>query len=332
MSLHLTTRQVNFIDWPKIEAAFNHTFKTTRTPECWRWRYQSNHLNHDSSNILCSSSVCLSDSGNVVAFAGGNTHRALFFKNHIEVIIGADNFSVPQLHKNISKGSSSLIRVIDEFHKNNINKYSVAVGFAPQRRSKLGVILSYEHIFKNSSWFSLEIKSVLNSIGSKCIVTRADFSNIHWDIFWERRKSLVQSAILRDQNFLNWRFNSKYGNTYWKFAVNTADSDVPLGYVVVTPRSDEVAVIVDCAFTNDFPIIRDALQKINNWLYYKGIRRVETFSTPGCPEFEVWSILGFNPFEATFGVLPIFRVYNKDISNNDFQDSFAMTLADGDLF
>lgn len=332
MNNYYKTRQVNSKDWPKIEAAFPHAFKAPRTPECWRWRYQYNDLLVDSSNIFFASSVCLGDLDRVLAFAGGSPHKAIYCNNQIEVVIGLDNFSVPKIQKDLSKRNSPFLRVTEEFHKNNINKYSLAIGFASERRSKLGLKLNSEYVFTTSLWFSLSIKSFIKSVGSKCIVTKADFSNSHWNSFWESRSSFIHSSIVRDQNFLNWRFNSKYGNKYWKFAVHKVDSEVPLGYVVLSPRSDDVAVIVDCAFPNDFPIIRDAFQKINNWLYYKGIRRVETFSTPGCPEFNTWSILGFTPFEANFGALPIFRIYNENISKSKFLDLYAMTLADGDLF
>ncbi len=328
MSTGYLARQACASDWVKIASAFSHSFTTFREQDVWNWRYQLLRPSLD----FVSASVCVTPVGEVVGFCAATVHEASYNYRPVKVLISRDSFSRPLSVKTLGKSASPFLLANREFNQHNSLRYDIALGFGSHRRSILGIKTSGATPFSTGQWLGINLQGVNKTSGSICMVQKADFSDDVWNSFWTLRAQDIQLGIVKDQFFLNWRFNPKQGNEYWSFAFFSATTSIPLGYVVLTPKSKEVAVIVDSAFPRDLDNIRHALQKIQNWLYYKGIRRVETFSTPGCPEYQIWPLLGFQTFEIDLQTMPIFKSYHAQLSDSIIQASYAMTLADSDLY
>jgi hypothetical protein len=324
MKNNFSSREVSKNDWPSIRAKYtNQNFKF-RHPESWEWFYQ---LFPEISNFaIAYASFNLANE--VVGFIGGALHGAVYKNISIEALIIKDIFSISTPTYPITINSYPLSSTYEVFFEKLKYRNTLAIGFAPLKLEDHVNQLDNFHSFTSSCWFEIKLLGIIEVIGSSCTVKQTDFSENNWNTFWELRSKRIQFGIKRDQKFLHWRYHKKQGNIYWSFAVYSPITHIPIGFIVLSPRMNQTAIIVDCAFNEDLATIRDSLQKIQNWLYYKGIRRIETLSSPGCPEFEVWKVLGFKPYEPEINAKPFYKCFNTMIKDSFVNESFALTLGD----
>jgi hypothetical protein len=139
-------------------------------------------------------------------------------------------------------------------------------------------------------------------------------------------------SLVRDSQFLAWRFADQQGKTYWRFGLHGLDSQTPLGYIVLTMAEPNRAILVDAILPNTIEQARDGLVQINRWLFSKGVRSVDTFCGTACPENLVWTAMGLRSIDSPLPVMPVYRIYDSAISDLRFIQDYAFTLADSDLF
>ncbi len=325
---NFSTRQAKRSDWPHIQEAFARSFSTFRSKQTWDWRYHLGSRNDE--QISCA--VCLNAVDDIVGFVGGTVHAGVLQGRPIQVVIARDAFSVPNLVSSLGPRSSPFIWAEKCFHQHNAHQHALALGFGTQRRTRLGIRLGLAQPFTNGQWLGVDLLGASTISGVSCRVAPTDFSSALWNSFWVHRSPSIHLGIVRNQPFLHWRYHAAQGRTYWSFAISTFESEVPVGFVVLTTKSAGTAIVVDIACNSGFKVLRDALQQIQRWLFFRGFKRVEMFSSRGCPEFDLWPALGFQSIRFDWPSVPVFNSYDFVVNQSEVNQLYAMNLGDSDLF
>lgn len=321
----MTPRPLTDSDWPAVEAAFAHSFRDCRLPAVWAWRYL-----RASGNWL--GWVVPAPDGGIAAFVGGSLHRGWCYGKEATFILGRDGFTHPAWRGQLSGRRGLFARTEREFLAACAAHGPLCLGFILDRRLKLGELLGINRPYRSGHWYRLHLSPGAMAGGCSALVRPADFGAACWDDFWERRKAAVRCSLVRDSEFLNWRFDVRQGREYWRFALTAVDSTVPLGYIVLTDSGAGRAVLVDAAFVCTQQAARDGWQQVVAWLWRRGIREVITFVGAGCPERVLWPMLGFVVCEPPLPTAPAYWLTDETLSPELFERDYALTLADSDLF
>ncbi len=316
-------------DWESVESAYAHSFNDCRTSAVWDWRFQRQQL----AQTGWRGWVCPAPGGEgVAAFVGGSLHRGWMDGTDIRIVLARDNFTHPTW-RGLSSGRRGLFPKTEEaFHQDCQQEAALCLGLGLDRRVRLGTLLGIAKTYPCGYWYRSTLNREPNPAGHTCMAVPTTFVEPHWNALWYQRRQQVRMSLVRDANFLAWRFADQQGRDYWRFGLHDVTRGTPLGYVVLTSAEPGRAILVDAILPISPQQVRDGLRQINRWLHEHDVSTVDTFCGAGCPENSVWPAMGFLPIEAPLPVLPVYRIYDASISDIRFVRDYAFTLADSDLY
>lgn len=321
-------RPVQSGDWAAVDAAFAHSFLACRPPKVWDWRYQRSLPGA----AFYRAWLAQGPDGRVLGFFGGTLHRCITHGRDGLALIGRDIFTLPHGVTGLGPRGSALIRAETAFHEACAAEAIYCAGFGLESRARISGVRRVTTTLTSGGWWTRRLAPPAGFVGSSCRAELTDFASPQWDRFWERRKERIAIGLVRDREFLSWRFDDRQGQGYWRFVLRNFTTDVPLGYLCLVAHTHDTAVIVDAALPMEVQYGRDAMRQVEQWLHGRGVRKILTFSSPGCPEFPLWPTLGFEPCAAPMATVPLYKCYRPDIESAAFDGGYAMTLADSDLF
>jgi hypothetical protein len=322
-------RPMSNADWTSVESAYAHSFSDCRSAAVWDWRFQRRMpMQSGWRGWICPAP----DGDDVAAFSGGSMHRGWLAGSDISIVLSRDSFTHPSWRALASGRRGLFARTEDAFHQACKSDATLCLGIGLDRRVRLGALLGISTPYPGGQWYRQELERDPPSAGRSCTVLPTDFHELHWSALWQLRRSRVRMSLVRDTNFLAWRFADQQGRTYWRFGLYGLDSQTPLGYLVLTMAEPNRAILVDAILPESTQQARDGLRQINRWLVSRGVRWVDTFCGTACPEFSTWPTMGFRSINPPLPVMPVYRIYDASISDLRFVQDYAFTLADSDLY
>ncbi|MDD2610183.1 MAG: hypothetical protein PHX60_10935 [Giesbergeria sp.] len=324
-------RAMTEADWPAVQAGFMHSFLDHRAPAIWAWRYQL-HLPGQSGWIAA---ISQANDGTLAAFVGASVHRCWIHGQELPLLLVRDHYSHPLWRGRVGAARQGpLVMAAKTFHAMaDANAVALAVGIGLDRTTRLEHLLGLCSLYQNGSWWQLTLPAAHKpNYGHAVQVLATDFSEPIWNDFWAERRQGLKAALVRDQAFLAWRFADRQGRCYWRFALWSVLSAVPVGFVVLTPTDAGQAVLVDIMLPEQPQAVRDAWNPIVQWLQARGISQVRTFLGKACPAYAWLARWGFVPLEAPLPVQAVYRSYSALPEGIDLNQDYAFTLADSDLY
>lgn len=322
----LECRAVTHADWPRVQAGFAHSFLNCHTPETWAWKFRTHDDRGWRGWIAQEKSTQA-----VVAFLGGSVHSAQLGDKSAPIVLPSDSYS----HPNWRSGGKRSPYIVNEtaFHTHQRGFAALSVGFGLDRRMQLAFRLQRNsHPFEGGAWMQFLPTSGFPPHGCSIQLTSTDFTGSEWNALWQQRSRQKVWGLIRDQAFLSWRFDARQGHRYHRFAIRSATSAVPLGYVVLRLIGAGNAVLVDSVFPTALQQQRDTWNGLTAWLNQRGIKRVITFISRACPELQSLKDFGWTDCASPMPVMPGFTIYEQHLSQDEINHKYAMTLADSDLY
>lgn len=320
----LRLRPLVATDWPAVEAGYAHSFMDCRPPAVWDWRFRR----HDP-QAWCGS-VAESPVGELACFIGASVHRLWMDGQDARALVARDHYSLPAWRVGVRL--TPFVRTEQAFHAHAAASAQLCLGMGLDRRVRRGIVLGINTLYDAGQWLQIQLPRALDRPGCSLQVSPTHFETPGWDGLWAHRRSQVRLSLVRDREFLAWRFADAQGRPYWRFALHSLAQTEPLGYLVLTPHGPGQAVLVDAVLPRAPQQVRDALAQVAHWLSRLGVYQILGFMGPGCPEHGLLRAAGFVPVAAPLPVLPVYRLYQPLPSGLDFERDYAFTLADSDLF
>jgi hypothetical protein len=324
-------RAMTEADWPAVQTGFMHSFLDHRASAIWAWRYQQHLSNHSG----WQAAISQVNDGTVAAFVGASVHRCWMQGQQWPLLLVRDHYSHPFWRGRIGTARQGpLVLAAKMFHAiADTNAVALAVGIGLDRTTRLEHLFGLCSLYQGGSWWQLTLPATHKpDYGYAVQVVHTDFSEPVWDSFWAERRQGIKAALVRDQAFLAWRFDDRQGRCYWRFALWSVLSAVPVGFVVFTPTAAGQAVLVDIMLPEQPQAVRDAWNQITQWLQQRGISQVSTFLGKACPAYPWLGRLGFVPTKPPLPVQAVYRSYSALPQGIDLDQDYAFTLADSDLY
>lgn len=324
----ISLRPMTEEDWPAVRAGFMHSFRDHRTDAVWDWRYQ--RTTPGSWHAV----VGATPNGEIATFVAGSCHRAwIRGRGPAMVAISRDNYTAPQW-RGISSGRSGLFARATRLYFDSLpDDVSFGVGVGNVRSVRLTGRLGIDQPCKAAAWHHCTPSQELLR-GSSCLIHPCKFSadTAAWNRLWETRKHVQRAGLVRDGDFLAWRFDARQGNEYWCFSIRSAFVPDPLGYLVLTPYGTNAAMLVDAVLPQRPEQVRDAWAQVCARLGERGIARIWTLMSSANPEATLLPFMGFRPSDPPLAVLPAYWTDPACPDTATFERDYCFTLADSDLF
>ena len=320
----LVLRPMQDADWPAVEAGYAHSFMDCRAPQVWDWRFRR----HDP-QAWCGW-VAVSPEGELACFIGASAHRLWLAGQEAQVLVARDHYSLPAWRVGVRQ--TPFVRTEHAFHAHAATSARLCLGMGLDRRVRRGAALGVNTVYTSGQWLQIQLPRAVDRPGCSLQVRSTHFDEPGWDRLWAHRRQRTPLSLVRDREFLAWRFHDAQGRTYWRFALHSLAQPDPLGYLVLTPQGPNQAVLVDAALPVAPQQVRDALAQVAQWLARLGVHHILSFMGPACPEFGLLRAAGFTPTPPPQPVLPVYRLYQPLPDGLDFERDYAFTLADSDLY
>lgn len=319
-----TVREMSHVDWPRVQAGFAHSVLDCHTPETWTWKFGT-----DTPNGWRAWVACHPEDG-VIAFLGATAQRAQLKGIAVTTLHCSDTFTHPRWHSCGQHAPHVHIETAFQAHQQGFAALSLDFGL--DSRMKLGFLSGNLLPFHGGTWLQSLVRSSAARPGDSVQLDITHFESPEWTGLWAQRGHHMRWSLVRDHAFLAWRFDPRQGRAYHCFALRSATTPLPLGYVVVRLIGSAQAVLIDCVLPPQLQQVRDAWGLLGLWLGRQGIQRVITYMADACPEQRALRQLGWSPCQPPLPVLPGFTLYDSRYSAEDINRHYAFTLADTDLY
>lgn len=321
---HYTVREMSHADWPLVQAGFAHSFLDCHTPETWAWKFRTDTPNGWRAWVACH------PQDGVIAFLGATAQRAQLNGADVTVLHGSDSFSHPRWRD--GGKHAPYVHMETAFQAHQQGFAALGLGFGLNRRMKLGFLAGNLQLFQGGTWLQSLVQPSTARPGCSVQLGITHFESPEWTELWAQRSQQMCWSLVRDHAFLAWRFDPRQGHAYQCFALRSATTPLPLGYVVLRLIGNAQAVLIDCVLPPQLQQVRDAWGLLVHWLGRQGIQRVTTYMADACPEQRALRQLGWSPCQPPLPVLPGFTLYDSQYSAEDINRHYALTLADTDLY
>ncbi|GAB4419291.1 MAG: hypothetical protein OHK0032_15190 [Thermodesulfovibrionales bacterium] len=310
----LTIRIYEKGDEHGIVKLFKEVFGREMTLEEWRWKYTGR------GNKKVYSSVAVNESGEVVAHYGGMPHRMVYQGREVYGLAIGDVMVHPKF-RGFKLFKKAAAMVPDEAVKDGI---ILGYGFPNERAmalpEKLGLYEKVEDVFEASK--EAKFFNNLNRFIYKFFPLSYDDSRI--DALWESVKREVKLGVVRDREYLAWRYERHplYRYELWGLKKRWGNR---LAGLAVLKRDGERMLIID--FVCSINMLNILFKKIGNYAYKTWIKTL----TLWLPEYLRPAIeeMGFlvNP---TRTCIPR-TTHEKTLTKDEMKGKFFYTMGDTDF-
>jgi hypothetical protein len=304
---------------------FRRAFPERRSLERWQAIYREAP---DGARIM----LAWSASGEIAAHYAGTVHRGRMGGMSRLVCHVRDVFSVPK-HRPLGAGRVGVfVRTGRAFLDRWGHDFLLLYGFPSPRSFRLAQVLMGATPFSRCQAWGLPLRGTeAGRWPTTGIVREAAVFDQTFDDLWAGRAARLKLAVIRDSRFLDWRFGREPERPYsvWTFASYLMPGI--LGYLVFRRQGDR-ALLVDLCLPEEPPLYHSFWAQVGQKLYGRGIRRVETWSSPNAPDLPALWALGFRELAIPAGIVPCFTTFQADVSRGYIDENFYYNMADSDLY
>lgn len=287
----------------------------------WRWKYIDNPFGP---RIL----LCVDEKDEAVTVMyGGIPYRANWRGRVVEIVQLMDIMSHPDYRKTglFVKSADAYFDYFGE-GEDSVLLY----GFPGAYHFDIGNrYLKYTRVESGMGYYSAETDRLASATkifaGKMGEVKRVDAS---FDRLWEKTRDVFPLSVVRDREFLDWRFFSHPAREYSLLAYRTPITGELAGYAVLSIEGEE-AKLVDLLAPSGSP---DFFGRIGRWLKERGVARVSTwlpsnhFMATGAVD------AGFESLPEPLGLIPTVRSFDEGLELDWVSNNLYYTMADCDLY
>lgn len=320
-------RPYRFADKDSIIHLWEIAFKTKMNPKIWDWKFHDNPFGRE---IM----ICVNEEEVPVVMFSGIPFSANWNKQFFNATHQIDNMSHPQYRQIVGGRKGLFVKTAEHFFEvyGGVNSNTLHYGMPGDRHFRLGeIFLDYRKMPVRLLYLELLIKNlkIVNTALSYRKIFKVNGFDKHFDRFWQKAAKNFKFSVIRDLQFLDWRFSRHPKNVYDIYVLRGFSKSLK-AYMVVL-REDKLATIVDIISLKKNVYLKELLTGTLILLQKSGVERIRTW----LPEkhFITSGMIsnGFKIENEPLGIIPAFRYYEGNIDFSQLKD-FYYNMADADLF
>lgn len=249
-----------------IAKLFKEVFGREMPLDEWRWKYI---IGRGNNKIY--SAVAVSESHGIVAHYGCMTHRMIYHGKEVYGLAIGDVMVHPKFR------GSKLFKKVTMLSPEESGKDGISIGYGfPNKRAmllpeKLGLYEKVEDVFEAT-------KEVIFANNIKRFIYKffpLSFDDSRIDILWESVKKELRLAVIRDKEYLGWRYQMHPFLKYELWGLKKRGGNKLHGLAVLR-QEDERMLIID--FVCRLDLLSILFQKIGNYAYTAGKKTIVLWS------------------------------------------------------
>jgi len=291
--------------------------------DLWKWKYL--HTTYGYRIMLCKNRE-----GKPVAMFSGTPFLTNCDGKTVEITHLMDNMSHPDY-----RGQGVFIRTIEAFLKEYAGpgKSVFLYGFPGKYHFDIGSKYElYRELFGGVTYLTGDIRKLGTAAGQvegKILPIKNIDSAL--DHLWDRCKKDYPFAVIRNAEFLKWRFSAHPLYSY-EILGYFDHADELRAYAVIRADNTGKAKLVDIFSESSEHTPENFIYSIVTELLSKGVETVETW-LPSCHFLtEAMQKAGFVSLPEPLGFIPTGRTFDPSLSFEWGSENLFYTMADGDLF
>ncbi|MDZ7833052.1 MAG: GNAT family N-acetyltransferase [Desulfobacterales bacterium] len=311
------------VDQPGVLALWREVFGQEMPASLWHWKYTANPYGR---RIM----LCVQDTGEIVAYFGGIPYSANCNGRRVEIVQLMDIMSHPQY-----RGGGFFVQTAQAFTENcmGIEKYAFCYGLPGKQHFDIGEkYLQYRRLPEGMAYVTASTDDA--EFFSTCKQASAlTYSQIDgaFDRLWEKCRPYYPMAVVRNQQFVKWRFCENCLKDYEIWGYYNTPQTVMEGYAVICNEGDR-AVIVDWLSMPKPETVKSFLSCLKQAYKTKGVKHMVTWLPAHHALADIFLGAGFTNEPEPFGFIPAACCFAPEISPDWVLNNLYYTMADGDLF
>lgn len=347
-------------DEKEINDLFNGTFSEERSLEEWIWKFKENPLGKI--NLI----TVAESKGKIV---GQYANLPLLFKYKGKILrVGfpVDNF----VHPEFRGGMKGIQKEMSEYQNEVAHKNNIVFGFGFPNREAYIIgkrILKYKDLgempvlFKRLNWrlalkkrlpwgspSIVRIIQFISSIGYRILfetkninrlrdlkIRKIDSFDERLSPFWDKAKEQYGIIGVRDQRYLNWRYN-KPGSKYQIYIAEKGNEVV--GYIVTGVKKNggmTIGYIIDLLVMNTSEVMAPLIRRALCGLISQKVDFVLCWMLPNTEAYGTLRKFGFIERENFPSVNIVYYIFNNEEIDETFLKevkNWYLTMGDSDTF
>jgi hypothetical protein len=310
-------------DEKKVLELWKFTFDQEMNQALWRWKYFDNP--YPQALLLCES-----EKEEILALYGGIPFRGSRDGKAVVIVQLMDIMSHPDF-----RGKGLFARTGKAFFEIFCKKNSAEIlyGFPGKFHFELGKrILGYAPLESGVAYLKAETGALASKKSPSLLsIKRTENPGEQFDRLWEKCRRDYPYAVVRQSEFLRWRFLKHPEKKYEIFCLKGMFSEEIEGYAVLHLKKD-VAILVDVLFPKSEKKTAVFFSKIAHMLRSRGILLIETW-LPG-NHFLKTAVMaaGFEEYDEPLGIFSTIKTFDHSPDTDWINNNLFYTMADSDLF
>lgn len=311
-------REYNLDDEKGIRGLFKECFGKDLSYEEWEWKYKSSPWG---------SSAIVALNGNEVIAHYGGIRMKFYFKGEIfDVFQPCDVMTHPKYRARIFSKRGVMVKTGEYFYK--INKMDFAFGFPSERHAILGTKqLGYtKHDYVNEVTIIVDKNYVFINPFFKIYIGWDYIENKEIDTLWDKNKTLFNLTILKDSNYILWRYKQKPKNDYIPVIVRSRLSKKIKTFFIALLRDKEINILD--VFNNDLEM-KDLVKILKYFAKNSDAKNLKMWLHS---ETSFYNFIVSKECNSTKSIPYIFKIINTDITEEFLFKNYFYSMGDYDAF
>ena len=288
----------------------------------WHWKYAANPYG---TRIMLGTSL----TDEPLVFYGGIPFQANLTGTEVEIIQLMDIMSHPDYRK-----TGLFVKTVEAFidYYGGDEKAALFYGFPGQYHFQIGKkYLAYDELSGGARFLRAAPQNLFGGHFTAGELVRIHESTSAFDQIWLKNSRHYPFAVIRNAQFIKWRFCEHPGNDYEIYGYRTESDRQLVGYVILLMQKKKV-VMVDVLMPPVAGMIQDLMAKIARIMEKKGIQVMETWLPANHFLGQALESAGFATAPEPLGFVPTGRSFASFLPFGWAADKMYYTMADADLF
>ena len=305
-------------DEENVRKLWKVAFGKEMSPELWHWKYLKNPYNRQ---ML----LCLNESGEAVVSYTGIPYRANLNGKTVEMTQLMDIMSHPDYRK-----TGLFIKTAHAFFEFFGNDILFVYGFPGKYHLDIGEkYLGYTALTKPVSFLSAQTDNLTGQKTASGRIERITKVDASFDRLWERCQDKYPLSIIRDSNFVRWRF---LNHPIKKYDIFSYQQDSDLSAYAVFAIKENKARLVDILAPPSEALISDFMTQAAWALKISGAELIETWLPENHFISKLLIPIGFVNSPEPLGIFSTVRNFENSPPSDWTSENLFYTMADADLF
>jgi hypothetical protein len=298
-------------DEVQITKLFEDVFHQPMTVEQWKWKYTGQELD-DNKSV-----VAINERGELAGHFGAIALRA-WCMNKYEMAYQAVDQMIDERYRG-GLQRKGLYFHLGSFYWRNIKSFKY--GFIDLNHMRLGKIVGFFEDCISVKDHSLNIRKHSSSLFNLELM---DWDDKQIDILWDKVHKGIGWSIIRDREFLKWRFKTNPFYTHKLYGLWQGNNSGLLGWIVVKER-DDTLLLMDLLFIDEY--LEILFKKVISMAYSEDKKRIVVWLNNRYDER--LSAQGFESAERSTYIPNIIKA--KVCDNKEMNRNFYFTMGDTDF-